>query len=86
MQSLISQGIGPNHYSFSSIGYREIHEHLESKLTLDQVKTEIIRKTKNLVRHQYNWFKLSDPNITWYDLSTTKKENQIIDEIAETIK
>jgi len=30
---------------------------------------QIRRGTRNYVRRQANWFKLTDPQIHWYDLS-----------------
>ena len=55
--------------SFSSIGYNEIYDYLSNNLDLDEAINLIKKRTRNLVRHQYNWFKLNDPEIKWFDSS-----------------
>lgn len=63
---LLSKGYTPDLPSFSAIGYQEIAEHLQGKLTLDEARQLIQRKTRVFVRRQANWFKPSDPNIHWF--------------------
>ena len=55
--------------SFSSIGYNEIYDYLSNNLDLEEAINLIKKRTRNLVRHQYNWFKLNDPEIKWFDSS-----------------
>lgn len=69
VEDLISKGFNKDLNSFSSIGYYEIYDHLVNNLDLDEAVNLIKKRTRNLVRHQYNWFKLNDPDIKWFDSS-----------------
>lgn len=69
VENLISKGFNKNLNSFSSIGYNEIYDHLVNNLDFEEALNLIKKRTRNLVRHQYNWFKLNDPDIKWFDSS-----------------
>ena len=69
VEGLINKGFSKELNSFSSIGYNEIYDHLVNNLDLHEAMNLIKKRTRNLVRHQYNWFKLSDPKIKWFDSS-----------------
>ena len=40
---------------------------LRGELSLDEAVTLLRRHTRRFVRQQYNWFRLSDPSIHWFD-------------------
>ena len=69
VEELIKKGFNRELNSFSSIGYNEIYDYLSNNLDLDEAINLIKKRTRNLVRHQYNWFKLNDPEIKWFDSS-----------------
>jgi len=69
VEDLIKRGFNKELNSFSSIGYNEIYDYLSNNLDLDEAINLIKKRTRNLVRHQYNWFKLNDPEIKWFDSS-----------------
>ena len=69
VEDLIKKGFNNELNSFSSIGYNEIYDYLSNNLDLDEAINLIKKRTRNLVRHQYNWFKLNDPEIKWFDSS-----------------
>ena len=69
VEELIKKGFNKELNSFSSIGYNEIYDYLSNNLDLDEAIDLIKKRTRNLVRHQYNWFKLNDPEIKWFDSS-----------------
>lgn len=48
----------------SAVGYREILQHLEGKLTLDEAFEAIGQSTRRLARKQRTWFQ-RDPRIRW---------------------
>lgn len=49
-----------------ALGVKEIAEHLETGITLEEAKTTLIRNTKNFVRKQLSWFR-ADPRVEWVD-------------------
>ena len=86
VEGLIKKGLTKNLNSFSSIGYNEIYDHLVNDLDLEEAINLIKKRTRNLVRHQYNWFKLNDPDIKWFDSSKNDIDhiaNEILEEKIE---
>ena len=82
VKKLIDQGCDPMGNSFSSIGYREIYSYIMGIINLEESKSIIKKKTRNLVRHQYNWFRLNDPEITWFDINSYSQD-KIVSQIVE---
>jgi tRNA dimethylallyltransferase len=55
--------------SMSSIGYRQICQHLAGEASLDQAVARIKTETHRLARIQHNWFRASDRRIQWIDVT-----------------
>jgi len=68
VERLLAAGYNPGLPSFSSLGYREVAGYLTGEYDLEEAKMLLRRYTRQFIRRQYNWFRLSDPNITWFDL------------------
>ena len=68
VQRLLEAGYSPDLPSFSSLGYREVAEYLAGERDLEETKALIRRRTRQFIRRQYGWFRLSDPRIHWFDL------------------
>ncbi len=66
VQGLLDAGYSPDLPSMSAIGYREITQYLQGEITLEEAVALIKRKTRIFVRRQANWFKPTDPRITWF--------------------
>ncbi len=64
---LISKGYSPDLPSMSAIGYRECMKVIAGEWQLDEAKAEMKRLTRIYVRRQSNWFKESDPSLTWFE-------------------
>lgn len=67
--ALLARGHSPELPSLSAIGYKEIVRHLHGEISLEEAVVLIKRNTRTYVRRQANWFKLSDPDIKWFDYS-----------------
>jgi tRNA dimethylallyltransferase len=65
---LLEKGYSPTLPSMSAIGYRECIGVVKGELTIEQAKVEMRRVTRVFVRRQANWFKETDPNITWFEV------------------
>ncbi len=74
VQRLLMKGYTPALPSFSSLGYREVAAYLAGLYTLEEAKQHIRRATRAFIRRQYNWFRLTDPHIHWFDLEETSSE------------
>jgi tRNA dimethylallyltransferase len=66
VQSLLARGYSPSLPTMSAIGYRECVQVIEGRITPEEAKQLIRRATRVFVRRQANWFKESDPDITWF--------------------
>jgi tRNA dimethylallyltransferase len=68
VRALLERGYGLELPSMSGLGYRQIGQHLQGELSLDEAVALIRRHTRRFVRQQYNWFSLDDPRIHWLRL------------------
>lgn len=68
VQALMDQGYPSDLPAFSAIGYRQVVDYLQGRLTLEQAVAEIRRMTRVFVRRQANWFKPGDPEIHWFEV------------------
>lgn len=68
MRGLLARGYPENLPTFSAIGYRELVEVLQGKLTLEDAGAQMKRITRQFIRRQANWFKENDPGIHWLEI------------------
>ncbi len=69
VRRLLDTGVPPDAPAMSAIGYRDLTSHLAGAVSLDEAVASIKRATRRLIRHQYNWFRLSDERIRWLEAS-----------------
>jgi len=80
VKRLIAQGYGLDIPAMSGIGYRQIGMFLNGEITLEEAVRRIKTETHRLVRRQYNWFRLKDKRIHWFDI-----EQDVEPEIKELV-
>ncbi len=56
--------LGPSRTARSAIGYAELWDYLEGKISLDEAQELIERRTMRLIKRQMAWFR-RDPRIVW---------------------
>ena len=69
-RGLIASGYSYSLPSMSGLGYRQLGSYLREEVSLDEAVQLIKRHTRRFVRQQYNWFRLSDESIHWYDVDS----------------
>jgi tRNA dimethylallyltransferase len=75
VQQLLDAGVPAECEAMSGLGYRETVAYLRGDLADEQaLAQEIGRTTRRLIRTQSNWFRATDPAITWFDLETISFE------------
>ena len=91
-QGLVAEveGLVNRHYdlalpALSGIGYKQIGMFLRGELTLAAAIQQIKFETHRFLRHQYNWFRLEDDRIKWFDI-LDKAESEITTRLAEFIR
>jgi tRNA dimethylallyltransferase len=67
VRALVEQGYDWTLPAMSSLGYAQLKDLLEGSASLDECVAAIKRDTRRFIRQQYNWFRLDDPQIHWFD-------------------
>jgi tRNA dimethylallyltransferase len=68
VKRLVEAGYGWDLPAMSGLGYRQIGQYLQGKVSLDEAVALIKKETRRFVRQQYNWFRLDDPRIRWFEV------------------
>lgn len=63
----VRERCGPTAPVLGSLGYGQLVAHLEGRLTLPAAVSRIKTATHRFARQQYNWFRLGDSRIHWYN-------------------
>jgi tRNA dimethylallyltransferase len=58
--------------ALQTVGYRELFEHLEGRVSLDEAIQQIISSTKQYAKRQLTWFR-KDKEISWFHPSDLEK-------------
>jgi tRNA dimethylallyltransferase len=69
-------------HPFKAIGYNEIAEHLNGKLSLDETIALVKQKTRNYAKRQLTWYKKEDA-VQWFDAA--KDKELVCDEVLKYI-
>ncbi len=67
VEALVARGYGFDLPSMSGLGYRQIGMYLRGEMDLPSAVQQIKFDTHRFARHQYNWFRLRDERIHWFD-------------------
>ncbi len=68
VRRLVDMGYDFSLPAMSGIGYKQVGMFLKGELTLAAAIQQIKHETHRFVRHQYNWFRLKDNRIRWFDI------------------
>jgi len=75
VRHLLELGYSPTLPTLSAIGYAELVATIKGNITLEEAIVLMKRRTRNFVRRQANWFKMNDPLIHWFDVSSNQVGN-----------
>ena len=79
--ALLRRGFAEAVTASQAIGYVEVAEHLAGRLTLDEARDRIVRRTRALARRQMAWFR-RDPRVRWFDAGP-EGAVAVVDDIEE---
>ena len=65
VQKLLSEGVSENAQAMLGIGYKEVLEHLQGKLTLEETISKVAQDTRNFAKRQLTWFRRME-YIKWF--------------------
>ena len=66
-----------------ALGYKELIEHVEGRLTLDEALDLAIRRTNRFARRQMAWFR-RDPRISWLE-ADDRSLNDLVTDLAAAV-
>jgi len=67
VENLLTQGLSPT--ALQALGYKEMVEHIEGRMSLEEVIATIVLKTRQFAVRQERWFR-RDPRINWFDIES----------------
>src|SRR5436190_805047 len=67
-----------------ALGYKELLEHLDGTLTLDEAVDLAIRRTGRFARRQWAWFR-RDPRIRWLEAPADGPGNLLVDALGAAV-
>lgn len=65
LEALIAAGLRDSVTSVQALGYAQLLEHLDGRMTQQEAIDEIKRRTRKFARRQLSWFK-ADPRVVWF--------------------
>jgi tRNA dimethylallyltransferase len=83
VRRLVEAGYAWNLPAMSGLGYGQFRPYFEGQVPLEEVVVEIKRATHRFIRRQYNWFRLNDPAIRWFDVSRAATTAEIETKVRE---
>lgn len=83
-QDLLRRGYSLDLPAMSGIGYKQIGMFLQGKLDLPSAIHQIKCETHRFARHQYAWFRLTDPRIHWFEIGD-KLKSEAAEVVANSI-
>jgi len=67
VRRLLEKGYSPDLPALTGHGYRWLIKHLKGEISLEEAVACTKSEIRNYARHQYAWFRLNDPRITWLE-------------------
>ena len=70
--------------AFQAIGYRQLADHLDGNLTLEQALEETVRATRRYAKRQETWFR-KEPRVRWIDPSKPGETERVRKRIVDAL-
>jgi tRNA dimethylallyltransferase len=68
VRGLVESGCDWSLPALSSLGYIQLRGFVEGTASLEECVAAIKKATRRFIRQQYNWFRLNDSRIHWFDV------------------
>lgn len=83
-KKVLQMGYPKTCYGLTGIGYRQVVEYLDNKMTKEQMIESFSQDTRQYAKRQITWFK-NQPDITIIDITDISNVNFIIEKILQCI-
>ena len=71
--------------SIQAIGYKEIYEYLDSRMTLDAAVENLKQNSRRYAKRQLTWFR-NKMDVQWFDMSDVQNFTKKITEISQFVE
>lgn len=79
VQALLDAGYSPDLPSMSGIGYQQLVNYLQSKITLENAIIEIKHATHDFIRRQLTWFRKYQSHFLWHNVEQVNSQSIVRD-------
>ena len=84
VETLLAEPNGLSPQAAQALGYAEIIDHLQGRLTLDDAVEKIKINTRRFAKSQRTWFR-SFTDVTWLDLTPDDTPHSLADRITDQL-
>lgn len=81
VQKLYQMGL-KNCQSIQAIGYKELFEYFDGKITLEQAVEKLKQNSRHYAKRQLTWFR-NKMNVKWIDMANIDNSDSFVKKIAE---
>ena len=85
VKNILNLGYHKNLNSLNTVGYKEIIEHLDGKISIERTIELIKRNTRHYAKRQMTWFR-KDKRIQWFYIKNISQLDNIAEEIIRLIE
>ena len=85
VQNILSRAYDKNLNSLNTVGYKEIIQHLQGKISLDRAVELIKRNTRHYAKRQLTWFR-KDKRIQWFEVNDYIDFDTVAQEILVSVQ
>lgn len=78
-------GYSPSLNSLNTVGYKEVYEYLENRISYDQMLESIKKNTRHYAKRQLTWFR-KDQRIKWIEIDKHSDMQKIAEDIVKRYK
>jgi tRNA dimethylallyltransferase len=85
VRGLLARGVPREAKPLGAIGYRQMVEHLEGRISLGGAARRIAQDTRRYAKRQMTWFR-GEPGVRWIDLAPATDPAQVAEEILARLE
>lgn len=85
VEQLLKSGVNPDCQAFKGIGYKEVVEYMNGRITLDECRDLIKKNTRHFAKRQITWYKRM-PYIEWIHIDNDTSKDFIFNKAMDLIR
>jgi tRNA dimethylallyltransferase len=85
VERLLKMGYDSSLPAMSGTGYKQISAFIRGEMTLSDAVQQMKFETHRIARHQYNWFRLDDSRIHWFNI-LNEPDSQVMRLVGEFVE